>query len=419
MTTFAPKLASISAIVRKYTVCIGFSCLVFVAGVFASCGGRSEQKVVTPWGEVTDSVPTDDSFDLSQLQANGELIMLTVSGPDTYYDYRGRQLGTQYMLCQKFAERVGVSLRVELCRDTTELVRRLLAGEGDIAVCQLDRSSLHVGGDSARLVRFCGASTDSVGRRWAVSGDKPQLACALDEWYSPKLLADVRREEAFLLSAKSVTRHVYAPMLNRKGGVISRYDALFATYSRSIRWDWKLMAAQCYQESTFDPQAKSWAGACGLMQIMPATAEQLGLPMSQIHDPESNIAAASKLLAQLEGKFSDVPNRQERVKFVLGSYNGGFFHIRDAMALTAKHGGDPHRWADVSKYVVLLSNPQYYRDPVVKYGYMRGSETADYVQKIQQRWASYRGVKTLRIGVSGMSPQKAKHKRKKKYDVQP
>ena len=84
-------------------------------------------------------------------------------------------------------------------------------------------------------------------------------------------MAEVKKEEDFLLSTRSVVRHVYAPMLNKKGGVISRYDALFMTYCQPIRWDWRLMAAQCYQESTFDPQARSWAGALGLMQIMTET----------------------------------------------------------------------------------------------------------------------------------------------------
>lgn len=381
-----------------------------------SCRQKRDAKLATPWGEIGDSVPHPDSFDLEQIVANGELIMLTVSGPETYYDYRGRQLGVQYMLCQKFADKMGVSLRVEVCRDTAEMVRRLVAGDGDILACRLDRRQLAVGKDSLDGLSFCGAPADTASVGWVVGGGKNQLAKAIQEWYKPSLMADARREESFLLSSQSVKRHVYAPMLNRKGGVISRYDALFVAYSRPIRWDWKLMAAQCYQESTFDPQAKSWAGARGLMQIMPATAAGLGLDMDKIEHPESNIAAAAKLLGQLESKFGDISERRERINFVLASYNGGYHHIRDAMALAAKHGKNPRRWADVSTFVLLLSQPQYYRDPVVKNGYMRGSETADYVEKIRQRWQSYKGVRTPRVGLSGMTPQEAK-RQKKKYNI--
>ena len=384
--------------------------------VTQACTHQKTDKIVAPWGEITDSIGEADNFDLDQIVSNGELIVLMLSGPESYYDYHGKSLGTQYLLCQKFAEKLGVSLRVEVCRDTTDLVRRLAQGDADIVASPLTKGDVKLSADSLNKVIFCGSSGDTLSTHWVVGGDKPQLAKAIHEWYRPEMVAEVKKEENFLLSTRSVQRHVYSPMLNRKGGVISRWDALFVAYSMPIRWDWKLMAAQCYQESTFDPNAKSWAGACGLMQIMPSTASELGLSMSQIHDPESNVAAAAKYLGDLEGKFRDVPDRYERTNFVLACYNGGYHHVRDAMALTQKYGGNPKRWADVSRYVLLLSQPQYYRDPVVRYGYMRGTETVDYVQKIRMRWQAYRGVRTPHVGFSGMTPQRAKH-HKKKYNI--
>ena len=351
-----------------------------------------------PWGTVADSIPQGDDFDLDQIVANGEVIALTVSGPETYYDYRGRHLGTQYLLCQRFAEHIGVRLRVEVCRDSAEAARRLAEGDGDIALVSTSQNSQEV--------------------PWTVGPDKPRLAAAVKEWYKPGLIAEVKKQETFLLSAQSIQRRVFSPMLNRAGGVISHYDGLFVRYARQIRWDWRLLAAQCYQESTFDPQAKSWAGACGLMQIMPATAQHLNLPLDNIYDPEANIAAAVRYIGELENSLAEIADRQERINFTLASYNGGLHHIRDAMALTRKNGGNPHRWAEVQKYVLLLSQPQYYNDPVVKSGYMRGSETADYVQRIRQRWAGYRGVKTPRTGFTAATPQKATHAKKRKYQVE-
>jgi membrane-bound lytic murein transglycosylase F len=152
-------------------------------------------------------------------------------------------------------------------------------------------------------------------------------------------------------------------MLNKAGGVISHYDGYFIAYSRATRWDWRLMAAQCYQESTFDPNARSWAGALGLMQIMPSTAAHLGLPVDQIHQPEANIAAGARYLQELESRFMYIRDRYERENFVLACYNGGYHHIKDAQALTQKYGGNPQSWEDVSRYVLQLTNPQYYRDP--------------------------------------------------------
>lgn len=381
---------------------------------FAACSTGHEERVAAPWGDTTDSSGAGDDFDLDCIMTNGELIMLTLSGPDTYYYHRGRKLGLHYMLCQKFADGIGVRLRVEVCRDTAGMLRRLAAGDADVIACPLTEKSLRgTVADSAGFI-YCGAKAASRGLNWVVGNGKPMLAAAIDEWYTPKILAAVKGEESRLLSSGSVRRRVYAPMLNRKGGVISRYDYLFMAHCRPIRWDWRLMAAQCYQESTFDPQARSWAGACGLMQIMPATAERLGLPKSDLFDPESNIAAAAKYLGQLEAKFADIKDRNERTDFVLASYNGGYHHIRDAMALAVRDGKNPHRWDDVSGYVLLLSDPRYYRDPIVKYGYMRGSETVDYVRRIRQRWMSYRGVRTSLQGTGGLIvPRKAVHSKKK------
>ncbi len=380
--------------------------LIMCSVVLLSVSCRQQKKQAALWDDAADSTNTD-GFDLSQIQANGELIMLTVSGPETYYDFRGREMGRQYMLCQRFAEKIGVRLRVEVCRDTVEMLRRLAAGDGDVVGCLLRLSDVRLSADTLGMMEFCGAGNDSAGH-WSVLKENKQLIAELKQWYKPSLMDEVKKEEDFMLSSRSVVRHVYAPMLNRATGQISHYDHLFMTYSRPIRWDWKLMAAQCYQESTFDPKARSWAGALGLMQIMPSTASQLGLPMEKIHDPESNIAAAARYLGQLEAKFPDVPSRYEKQNFALACYNGGYNHIRDAMALARRDGRDSHSWAEVSRYVLMLSEPRYYRDPIVKYGYMRGCETVDYVYRIRQRWQQYSGVKRsaqpLPPSASSMSP---------------
>ena len=372
------------------------SILFFVLLLLGACGQRKQEPVVTPWGEVMDSVPADDGIDLDDIQRNGELIALTLSGPETYYDYHGRHLGTQYLLAQRFAERLGVSLRMEVCRDTAEMLQRLGDDEADLICYPLTKD----------------------GPGWLTGAEKENLKRELHAWYKPSMLVEVKKMEDYMLSARSVRRRVFSPMLNREGGVISHYDAYFQRYAANIRWDWRLLAAQCYQESTFDPQAHSWAGACGLMQIMPATADHLGLSRSKLFHPEENIAAAVRYLEELENSFSDVRERSERTKFVLAAYNGGGFHIRDAMALARKHGRNDHLWRDVEPFVLGLSQPQYYNDPVVKNGYMRGSETVDYVRRIHERWNGYRGVKTIHSasGPSGI-PQKAKRERKKKFQI--
>ncbi len=365
--------------------------------LLVSCGSKKQERIETPWGAIADTIPQDDDFDLDDIQRNGELIALTLTGPETYYDYRGRHLGAQYLLCQRFADKLGVSLRMEVCRDTMEMLQRLADGDADLICYPMTKQ----------------------GSGWVVGDDKDDLAQELQAWYRPSMLDEVKKQEAYLLSSRSVRRRVFAPMLNRSGGIISHYDAYFQRYAQTIRWDWRLLAAQCYQESCFDPQAKSWAGACGLMQIMPSTADHLGLARADIYHPEKNIAAAVRYLSELEQSFADVREHSERTKFVLAAYNGGGFHIRDAMALARKHGRNPYHWRDVEPFVLGLQRAEYYNDPVVRNGYMRGSETVDYVRRIHERWNGYRGVKTVHAVSAGPMgvPQKAKRERKKKYQI--
>lgn len=400
----------------------------FALLIIVGCSSKKEQQEVTPWGttigEDGDVVETDTAetssaggLSLNDIISNGEMIMLTVNGPETYYDYHNHGMGLQYLLCEKFAQQIGVSLRVEECKDTAEMVRKLEEGKGDVIAVPLPRKTIK--GD----ILFCGVTPDSTKTQWAVAKGNKSLADTLNSWFKPQLLAQVRQEETYLLSSASVKRHVYSPFLNRSKGVISKYDRYFQMYAPSAHMDWRLMAAQCYQESCFDPQAKSWAGACGLMQIMPTTADHLGLPRTSLHEPEANIAAAARYMAELQGHFSDVRDPGQRILYALAAYNGGYHHIRDAMELTRKYGGNAYNWGDVKEYVLRLRMPAYYNDPVVKYGYMRGTETADYVEKIRMRWVDYRGVARGGSGFKGFgsgyhaAPAKASRKYQNKYKI--
>ena len=304
--------------------------LVLLLCNLSACKGPKQESVVAPWGEVISDSTINNSvsnrnaiLSVDDIIDCGELIVLTMNGPETYFDYHGRGMGTQYLLCEKFAQKLGVSLRVEVCKDTTELIDKLAGGDADIIIFMLpDDVSKKKG-----LIP-CGAKTHDGDSHWAVANGNNDLADALECWYKPHFMDDIKKEERLLFSSNSVKRHVYAPFLDRAGGVISKYDALFRRYAPLARWDWRLLAAQCYQESCFDPNARSWAGACGLMQIMPSTADHLGLARSDMFHPERSIEAAVKFLAELTATFREVPSTMERQCFVLASYNGGANHIK-------------------------------------------------------------------------------------------
>ncbi len=174
-------------------------------------------------------------------------------------------------------------------------------------------------------------------------------------------------------------------------GKISPYDSLIKQYSDSLGWDWLLLASMIYQESHFQKEIVSWAGAKGLMQLMPSLIERYN-----VHDPfspEENVRAGVKYLRWLEEFFTDrIPNQDTMVCFVLASYNTGLGHVLDARSLARKFGENPDSWGDVSNYLLALSDQKYFLDPEVKYGYCRGDEPVNYVEQILDRYEHYKNI---------------------------
>ncbi len=173
-------------------------------------------------------------------------------------------------------------------------------------------------------------------------------------------------------------------------GAISPFDHLFKKYAPIIDWDWHLLAAVAFHESRFDASEVSWAGAAGLMQLMPQTASNFGLNKLSVFDPEKNIEAGVQYIKFLNLFFKRVENKDERIKFILAAYNCGPAHIFDAMALAKKYGKNPQVWfGNVEYFLLKLSEPEFYQDNVVKYGYFRGKLTVRYVQSTLETYEKY------------------------------
>lgn len=190
-------------------------------------------------------------------------------------------------------------------------------------------------------------------------------------------------------SARIVESDYYA--IN--SGRVSNYDDYIKRYSKEVNWDWRLLASLIYQESRFKPNVQSWAGAYGLMQLMPTTARRFGV--SRQSPPEKQIRAGVDFIKWLNKRFEKrgIIDKEEKIKFVLASYNVGLGHILDARRLAEKAGKDPDVWENnVDEYILKKSNPKFYKDPVVKYGYCRGSETYNYVYQILDRYEHYKNI---------------------------
>ena len=227
---------------------------------------------------------------------------------------------------------------------------------------------------------------------WAIRKDSPELLNALNTWMEKRKNSEVSAElyEKYF-KKKKFTGSGIAKYTTYSNGMISEYDDLIKTYSKKIGWDWQLLASLIYQESHFSPTARSWAGANGFMQLVPATAKHYGLDTIDA-TAEQSLKAGTSYIVDLDNYWKKyVPDKQERIKFVLASYNAGLGHIVDARNLAGKYGKKQNLWNDnVENMVLQKSNPLIYNDPIVKCGYCRGQETYLYVKEIITRYKHYK-----------------------------
>ncbi len=171
-----------------------------------------------------------------------------------------------------------------------------------------------------------------------------------------------------------------------KSGRISPYDDLVKKYAGMYGLDWRLVVAQMFQESGFNPRKRSWAGAKGLMQVMPRTARELGI--KDLYDPESSIKAGTYYMKKLLERFSPAIKLQDRISFALAAYHVGYNHVADARKLARRQGLNPDVWfGNVEKAMLLLQKRAYYRK--TRYGYCNGRRTVNYVRSILERYNAY------------------------------
>ncbi|MDR0864437.1 MAG: transporter substrate-binding domain-containing protein [Candidatus Symbiothrix sp.] len=455
----------------KYTFSIVSIFLIF----FAINGCKEKETSVPEWP------------DFAQIQAKGELNVLTLAGSMSYFIYKGEPRGYEYELLSDFAESYDLKLNIKLAENETKLTEMLQNGEGDLIACNIPVTNegkenlLYTGrevinqqvliqrsnkGDTLlkdvpdligkdvwvihdtkyyrRLKNLNDESGGGINIRtidkdtisvedliemvskgkipytvsdvdmaklnktyfhninialevshpqrssWAVRKTSPELAAVIDRWFdenrnNPRYKAIIKR----YFEMSKMPGDEPAPII--ASHQISLYDHYFKKYAKQIGWDWQLLASISFQESKFHLDRVSWAGATGLMGLMPKTAEAMGLTPEEMTQPEPSIRAATLLLKRLNKAFSSVENKEERVKFVLAAYNSGSGHIYDAQALAEKQGKNPCLWEENVEECLKLKNlPEYYNDPVVKQGYFRGTETINYVHHVIERWEYYK-----------------------------
>lgn len=226
---------------------------------------------------------------------------------------------------------------------------------------------------------------------WGVRKNSPAFLKEVNNWIERGKKRDFYYVvyDKYFKNKKSYSRRIKSEFYSKNEGKISKYDPMIKTNAKKIGWDWRLLSSLVYQESRFKPTEKSWAGAGGLMQIMPATAKDLGI--DDIHNPSENLKAGVLYLEQMREKFKNVTDSIQKIKFTMAAYNAGLGHVRDAQRLTKAAGENHLVWDDhVEDFMLKLSSRKFYSKPEVKYGFVRGREPFLYVKEIFLRYDHYR-----------------------------
>lgn len=279
---------------------------------------------------------------------------------------------------------------VEVDTTTESLIRQVATGAIELTVAQENVAALEESTYGNLTVRPVIGAPHGVA--WAVRDNAPQLRAALDEWIrenrgSARWNALYRK---YYVDRRAYRDRAATGYLTAETGVLSDYDDLLKEHAPRIGWDWRLLASQMYQESRFLPRARSWAGAMGLLQLMPATAREVGV--ADPYDPRQNVEGAVRYIAWLERTYwrERIDDPRERLKFILASYNAGAGHVMDAQRLAEAEGQDPNVWENVAYWMLQKSRAEVYNRPEVRHGYVRGLEPVHYVAHILERYDHYR-----------------------------
>ena len=313
-------------------------------------------------------------------------------------DIHVRKNSSFYTRLQALSDEIGGDINIIEApgdQETEYLISQVAKGEIDYTVADenvaMVNQNYYPGIDVRTVISF----PQKIA--WGVNKDADELLTEINMW-----IKEIRNKNKYVavynkyfknhINQKQRVESDYFSLRAQGDGKISKYDHIIKSGSREIDWDWRLLASLIYQESNFDPEAESWAGAYGLMQLIPTTASVYGV--DSLSTPAENVMAGIKYLAWLNDYWKDmITDKSERIKFILASYNAGLGHIIDARNLAIKYNKEPNTWDDnVAWFVLQKSREKYYNDEVVKHGYCRGEEPYNYVKEILGRFEHYKNV---------------------------
>lgn len=310
---------------------------------------------------------------------------------DTMADLRGRTIvarrSSSYWKTLQALRTTGAPFQLHAApedMETEEIIARVGFGEYDLTVA--DGHILNVEMAWRDDVKGVFPVGEPAEHGWAVRPGNPELLRMLNRFIEAEYRGVFYNTvfNRYFKDPADIRSH--AEFRAKHRGRLSPYDDLARKYAGRYNFDWRLIVAQMYQESRFDPKARSFGGAVGLMQMLPRTARSLGF--TRLTHPETAIHAGVKYMDRLRSFLEPDLPMAERIAFLLAAYNAGPGHLRDARRLAREMEWDPNRWTDnVARAMMLLSKPEYAEK--ARYGYVRGHIPVNYVREIRQRYSAY------------------------------
>ncbi len=261
---------------------------------------------------------------------------------------------------------------------TEEFIRQVAEKEIDITVADSNIALLNRRYYPQAIMAGPLGEAEALG--WAVHPQAYQLIEKINQFFK-KIKSNGRYHELRRQYYAEVESFDYFDLKvyhRRLATRLPKYQPILMAAAREYGFDWRLIAAQMYQESHFRQYARSHAGAYGLMQLTRRTAKSFGV--TKLYDPEQNIYAGIQHLRKLHDYF-EIENESDRMDIAMAAYNIGQGHVRDAQRLAIKLRMDPHKWSSLKKVLPLLRYRRYHKDTV--YGYCRGTEPVAYIKQIK------------------------------------
>ena len=336
------------------------------------------QRKPANWRKMRDMKTVDSHLITDLKQLEGKTITLSALSRKQYY-----------LSDLQHATGQSIEFSTDSQKNTGSLIEAVAKGETEYTIAfenTANAYSLIYNDLDVRTV-----ASPEIGVSWAVRKGSVNLREAVNQWIINN--RDSREFKTEYTRYFENPRYVHLALgMPLKHKTISDYDDVIRQMSMSINWDWRLLSALIYRESKFRTDAKSRVGAFGLMQLMPSTAQRFGAHEGST--PQDQIAAGVRLIKYLDNQFKGkVPDPEERKKFVLAAYNIGLAHILDAYNLAEKHNKNPRVWADNVEFCLLSkSQPEFYNDPVAKYGKVSGKETQRFVTEVLEKYDHYKTV---------------------------